>query len=228
MPERYLDGIDLGKTPIINMILQHVAGDYTSPIEGLFYYDPAAKQLAFFNGIQIMRVPLTGGGGDGGDADTLGGNTPAFYLDRQNHTGTQTAATISDFDTRVGTLTTGYIDSAELEARIASLVDSAPGLLDTLNELAAALGDDPNFAATVNAAIAERTRKYATLVGDGVASEYTVTHNLGSRDVQVSTYFAAAPFGRCHFTVEHATINAVTLRSATPIAVGQVRAVVIG
>lgn len=53
-----------------------------------------------------------------------------------------------------GTLTdqtdlTGYIT-----AQIAALVDSAPGALDTLNELAAALGDDPNFAASITAAIA--------------------------------------------------------------------------
>lgn len=36
-----------------------------------------------------------------------------------------------------------------IEAKIASLIDTAPEALDTLNELAAALGDDPNFATTV-------------------------------------------------------------------------------
>ena len=44
-----------------------------------------------------------------------------------------------------------YTDNA-----IANLVASSPAALDTLNELAAALGDDPNFAATVNAAIAAK------------------------------------------------------------------------
>ncbi len=39
-------------------------------------------------------------------------------------------------------------------AIIALITDSAPGTLDTLNELAAALGDDPNFAATITAALA--------------------------------------------------------------------------
>lgn len=38
---------------------------------------------------------------------------------------------------------------AAIDAAIANLVDSAPGALDTLNEIAAALGDDPNFAATI-------------------------------------------------------------------------------
>jgi hypothetical protein len=44
-----------------------------------------------------------------------------------------------------------YADSA-----ISSLVDSSPGTLDTLNELAAALGDDPNFATTISGNIATK------------------------------------------------------------------------
>ena len=47
--------------------------------------------------------------------------------------------------------TTSAISSA-----IAALVDSAPGTLDTLHELATALGDDPNFATTVSTALGNR------------------------------------------------------------------------
>lgn len=39
--------------------------------------------------------------------------------------------------------------SASVNAAIAALIDSAPSALDTLNELAAALGDDPNFATSI-------------------------------------------------------------------------------
>lgn len=39
-------------------------------------------------------------------------------------------------------------------AQVAALVDAAPGALDTLNELAAALGDDASFASTVTTALA--------------------------------------------------------------------------
>jgi hypothetical protein len=46
-------------------------------------------------------------------------------------------------------------DSA-ISTAIANLVDSAPATLDTLNELSAALGDDPNFATTVTNAIAAK------------------------------------------------------------------------
>lgn len=43
---------------------------------------------------------------------------------------------------------------ADIDAAIANLIEGAPGALDTLNELAAAMGDDPNFAATVTNSLA--------------------------------------------------------------------------
>ena len=43
--------------------------------------------------------------------------------------------------------------AADVSAALATLVDSAPATLNTLNELAAALGDDANYAATTTAAI---------------------------------------------------------------------------
>lgn len=45
---------------------------------------------------------------------------------------------------------------AEVEAAVAALVNASPAALDTLNELAQALGNDPNFASTVMAAIAAK------------------------------------------------------------------------
>lgn len=44
-----------------------------------------------------------------------------------------------------------YVDNA-----ISALLDAAPGTLDTLNELAAALGDDPNFSTTITNLIATK------------------------------------------------------------------------
>ena len=46
--------------------------------------------------------------------------------------------------------------TAAVDAAVTDLLDSAPANLDTLNELAAALGDDANFSATVTAALAAR------------------------------------------------------------------------
>jgi hypothetical protein len=46
-----------------------------------------------------------------------------------------------------------YYTDARADARVALIVDSSPSTLNTLNELAAALGDDPNFAATTATSI---------------------------------------------------------------------------
>ena len=58
-------------------------------------------------------------------------------------------------DTDVGTYLTanGYDTATNI---VATITDSAPATLDTLNELAAALGDDPNFATTVTNSIATK------------------------------------------------------------------------
>ena len=55
--------------------------------------------------------------------------------------------------------TQSYATQTYVNTAIANLIDSAPGTLDTLNELAAALGDDPNFATTVTNSIAGKVSK---------------------------------------------------------------------
>ena len=50
----------------------------------------------------------------------------------------------------------GEVSQAALDAAVASLVDNAPEALDTLSELADALGNDPNFATTVSTQIGQR------------------------------------------------------------------------
>ena len=55
----------------------------------------------------------------------------------------------TDAESRAGVLRTKAVPPAGLKAVLEDLVDSAPGALDTLNELAGALGDDPNFSVTI-------------------------------------------------------------------------------
>ncbi|MGE1486061.1 phage tail protein [Escherichia coli] len=64
-------------------------------------------------------------------------------------TGTPTAPTAAQSANNTQIATTAFVKSA-----IAAMVGSAPAALDTLNELAAALGNDPNFSTTVLNALA--------------------------------------------------------------------------
>ncbi|ENP6580565.1 tail fiber protein, partial [Escherichia coli] len=74
-------------------------------------------------------------------------NSPAL-------TGTPTTPTAQQ-----GTNNTQIASTAFVMAAIAALVDSSPDALNTLNELAAALGNDPNFATTMTNALAGKQPK---------------------------------------------------------------------
>lgn len=52
----------------------------------------------------------------------------------------------------------GGLTQADVDARVQLVVESAPAALDTLNELAAALGDDANFSATIASQMGDRVR----------------------------------------------------------------------
>jgi hypothetical protein len=130
-------------------------------------------------GITYGKLSLTGGivNTDISNSAAISlGKLATDPLARANHTGTQTASTISDFNTAVRTnrldqmaaptgavsansqnitnlatpsistdaATKGYVDT-----EISALIDGAPGTLDTLNEIAAALNDTANFSDTV-------------------------------------------------------------------------------
>ena len=66
-------------------------------------------------------------------------------------TGTPTAPTAEQGDSSTMLATTAFVNAAILR-----LIGAAPGALDTLEELANALGDDPNFATTMTNLIAEK------------------------------------------------------------------------
>ena len=76
-----------------------------------------------------------------------------------------------------GNNTTRIATTAFVQTELAALVDSSPSALNTLNELAAALGDDANFSTTVNTNIAAKL----PLAGG------TMTGSLGVGDTAVSS-----------------------------------------
>lgn len=76
-----------------------------------------------------------------------------------------------------GNNSTQIANTAFVQAALASLVNSSPEALDTLNELAAALGNDPNFAATMNSQLAGKMDKSAN--GADIADVDAFLNKLG-------------------------------------------------
>lgn len=259
---KVLVNLDLGNNQILNAVVQSLASAPSSPSAGRIYFDSTLGKIGVYDGDSWEYLGATGGGG--GDADTLGGQAGSYYLSRTNHTGSQAISTVTGLQAALdakaalaspaltgtptaptataGTNTTQLATTAFVQAATAALVDSAPGTLDTLNELAAALGDDPSFATTLSTQIGALdtrldtveanatglTHKFSADIGDGSSTAIVVTHNLGTRDVQVQVYPNASPYDTVYPDVERTSTNTVTIRFATAPASNAYRAVVIG
>lgn len=86
--------LNLVKNQIINVVLHLLGSAPASPTEGQVYHNTTDHHPYYHNGTTFKDLT---------DAEKLGGQTSAFHLDRANHTGTQAASTISDFNTAVRT-----------------------------------------------------------------------------------------------------------------------------
>ena len=170
----------------------------------------------------LTKIKTVDGAGSGLDADTLDGANSTFFTNASNiNTGTLATARLSgtypisvsgSADTVDGLEATdltsnnyvqgrfssnGYMQSY-VSTEVSNLVDSAPSTLDTLNELAAALGDDANFSTTVTTAIGLRaTNTYVnstftsnTYVQGTFSSNNYLQTQLGTK-LNSSSYTAA-------------------------------------
>jgi hypothetical protein len=75
---------------------------------------------------------------------------------------------------------------------------------------------------------AGRIRKYTTTIGDGTATSFTITHNLGTRDVFVGVYQNTGNYDDVICDVERPNANSVVVRFGVAPAANSIRVVVIG
>ena len=102
-------------------------------------------------------------------------------------TGTPAAPTAG-----AGTNTTQLATTAFVTAAVAALVDGAPGAIDTLNELAAALNDDANFSTTITNSIAAVQADVDQNEVDGDAADSALSGRLDVLEADPTTASAVA------------------------------------
>jgi hypothetical protein len=118
--------------PITGAVTGNVTGNLTGNVTGNVTGDLTGNVTASSGSSSFNDVTING-------TLNMNASSAGTITNLTNPTNAQDAATKS------------YVDTS-----ISNLIDTAPGTLDTLNELAAALGDDPNFATTITNSIATK------------------------------------------------------------------------
>ncbi len=119
-----------------------------------------------------------------------------------------------------------------LDAALAEIVDAAPAALDTLNELAAALGDDANFAATVTSQLAGKAASVHTHAQSDVtglttalAGKADASHTQNASTIITSSNDKAASYtivaGDKNTFIRSTSATAITITLANVLAVGE-------
>lgn len=145
-------------------------------------------------------------------------------------TGLQTALDAKETPAGAQGKATTALNSANsyTDTAVSNLLSSAPATLDTLNELAAALGDDPNFATTVTNLIAAKPSKITGTLGNGAAISFVVTHNLNTQDAVVTIRETTAPYAQVITDVEFTTVNTLTVKFAAAPTASQYTITIVG
>jgi hypothetical protein len=98
----------------------------------------------------------------------------------QNGNVTAGVAGFGFFTSDLDIVTSTTSSAAYTDSKLAELIDGAPGLLDTLNELAAAIGDDANFATTITNSIAATNSDLANEITRAQAAESALSSSLAA------------------------------------------------
>jgi len=165
----------------VQAVFDDIAADVYAEKAG----DTFTGAVTFQDAVTVQSNIAVSGTVDGRDVATDGTKLDGI---ESGATADQTKADIDalniDADTldgQHGSYYTGYTDTA-----ISNLVDTAPATLDTLNELAAALGDDANFSTTVTNSIATKVAKSGdTMTGNLNFGDNVYVRFGASEDLQI-------------------------------------------
>ena len=108
------------------------------------------------------------------------------YTDTELGNYTQTSdldETIDGYGYIKSTALSGYATESYVTTAVDNLVDGAPGLLDTLNEIAAAIADDENYATTMTTALSNKQNTLSAGTNISIVSDTISVTGLSSTDI---------------------------------------------
>jgi hypothetical protein len=153
------------------------------------------------------------------------------YISLEGHT--HVASNVTDFDTAVDAEIDDYLVGSDSISIISGSIDAT--LAASASYLTKVGGLAVDKASLESALVADGfPKKYAvgntSLTSTSGVCTWTVTHNLGTKDVTVQVYEVAADYAQVEVDVQHTSTSAITIKinSASTISADTYRVVVIG
>lgn len=130
----------------------------------------------------------------------------------------------------VQTLGTDPVQWSSFSAAAPPASETQAGVIEIATQAEVDAGTDDQRAITPLklANWAGRIRKYATTIGDGTNTQFTVTHNLGTQDVHVTVYATSGTYDEVICDIRHTNTSQVTIVFASAPAANAYRVVVVG
>lgn len=139
--------------------------------------------------------------------------------------GTLSVGVVAAGDTlfaRVNAPTSAAADWFVVEGNLTQATESTLGIAALAsNAEALAMSNNTKIMTPQRVGDSINSREHDAVIGDGTNTDIVVTHNLNSRNLNVTIREAAAPFREVYATVEMTTVNTVTVRFGTAPTTGQ-------
>ena len=113
-------------------------------------------------------------------------------------------------------------------SEITRIIGGASEAYDTLKEIEEKLKSSDNARDLINNAVKNKAGKLAKDIGDGTATEFTVSHNLNTQDVVITVRENNAPFAQVITDIEVTDANNIKVKFAKAPAQNEYRVIIVG
>lgn len=113
-------------------------------------------------------------------------------------------------------------------SEITRIIGGASEAFDTLKEIEEKLNSSDNARELINNAVKNKASKMAKDIGDGTATEFTISHNLNTQDVVITVRENNAPFNQVITDVEITDVNNIKVKFAKAPVQNEYRVIIVG
>ena len=113
-------------------------------------------------------------------------------------------------------------------SEITRIIGGASEAYDTLKEIEEKLKSSDNARDLINNAVKDKAGKVAKDIGDGTATEFTISHNLNTQDVVITVRENKAPFAQVITDIEVTDANNIEVKFAKAPAQNEYRVIIVG